>query len=414
MAISSSFSTKIAAIMDVLAKAAVAEITKLVDEGTVVLRLELCRRESEIEALKRSLQLTEFELCKAKDTSGPDTREHPVLGIQVKSPKAHQKDSKADTLCFENEKIDHIRESGYSENESGRSGGLVKVEPVDKHEARGTTQDLCLTHHGNFEIEDREGQFWPAVCGDGSIEPDHPIELCLPMLSSQADLYGNPNITESSSFSSPDTRVLHDSFNSVPVKTELETPTVHKTSALTQSIQTEQYLDTLHSLINHGQMQQAGPSQIQRAPETTSVPHYVAQSHDHALNRNKFKTKRPINVWRSVTNQKVFICSVCGKGFSRFSQLEVHQFSHGGVKPYRCLECGKSFTQKTRLKTHQSVHTGERPFSCKICGKMFSRQDNCLRHERFHSGLKPYTCLQCGKTFTVLSNLKIHQQIHTS
>lgn len=82
-----SFSTQIAAIMDVLSKAAVAEITKLVDEGTVVLRLEMCRKENEIEGLQNSLQLMERELRKAQReaaTRVTDDRQH-AEGIQVGS-----------------------------------------------------------------------------------------------------------------------------------------------------------------------------------------------------------------------------------------------------------------------------------------------------------------------------------------
>lgn len=82
-----SFSTQIAAIMDVLSKAAVAEITKLVDEGTVVLRLEMCQKENEIEGLQNSLQLMERELRKAQReaaTRVTDDRQH-AEGIQVGS-----------------------------------------------------------------------------------------------------------------------------------------------------------------------------------------------------------------------------------------------------------------------------------------------------------------------------------------
>lgn len=145
-----------------------------------------------------------------------------------------------------------------------------------------------------------------------------------------------------------------------------------------------------------------------RAIEITSESH--THNQEHILNKNRLKTKRMVNVWRAVPNQKVFICSLCGKSFHRHCQLEAHQHSHAGVKPYRCLECGKSFTQKVRLKSHQSVHTGERPFSCRLCVKMFTRQDNCQTHERFHSGQKPFSCVQCGKSFTVLGNLKLHQK----
>lgn len=97
------------------------------------------------------------------------------------------------------------------------------------------------------------------------------------------------------------------------------------------------------------------------------------------------------------SHHRVFICSLCGKSYPRFCQLEAHQRSHTGIKPYRCMECGKRFTQKTRLKTHQSVHTGERPFSCRLCGKRFNRQDNCLRHERFHRARNPSSRLSMGK-----------------
>lgn len=75
MSFPSSFGTQVAAIMDVLAKAAVAEITKLVEDGTVVLRLEMCRRDSEIQELKRSLNVMEVELCKAQEAATIRTTE---------------------------------------------------------------------------------------------------------------------------------------------------------------------------------------------------------------------------------------------------------------------------------------------------------------------------------------------------
>lgn len=90
MSFPSSFGPQVAAIMDVLAKAAVAEITKLVEDGTVVLRLELRRRDSEIQELKRSLNAMEAELCKAQEAATTRAteqhQEKPTNRIQV-SPK---------------------------------------------------------------------------------------------------------------------------------------------------------------------------------------------------------------------------------------------------------------------------------------------------------------------------------------
>uniref|UniRef100_A0A3B1KHM9 inositol-3-phosphate synthase n=2 Tax=Astyanax mexicanus TaxID=7994 RepID=A0A3B1KHM9_ASTMX len=58
--------TQISAILEVLAKAAVAEISQLIQEDSVVLHLEIKRREDEIDGLKKRLHVTEKELKKAQ------------------------------------------------------------------------------------------------------------------------------------------------------------------------------------------------------------------------------------------------------------------------------------------------------------------------------------------------------------
>ena len=58
----SSFRVQMASIMEVLAKTAVAEITKLLDDESNALRLEMYRSQSENEALKTKLLLMEGEL----------------------------------------------------------------------------------------------------------------------------------------------------------------------------------------------------------------------------------------------------------------------------------------------------------------------------------------------------------------
>ena len=57
-----SFQIQVASIIEVLAKTAVVEITKLVDDGSAALRLEMCRSQRENEALKTKLLLMEGEL----------------------------------------------------------------------------------------------------------------------------------------------------------------------------------------------------------------------------------------------------------------------------------------------------------------------------------------------------------------
>ncbi|KAG7455339.1 hypothetical protein MATL_G00255590 [Megalops atlanticus] len=79
------FHSQLTSIMEVLAKAAVAEICKIVDDGYAVLRLEISRSEKENQTLKRKLQMLEVMVARGYADGGlrdsaPECRPD---GIQV-------------------------------------------------------------------------------------------------------------------------------------------------------------------------------------------------------------------------------------------------------------------------------------------------------------------------------------------
>lgn len=128
--------------------------------------------------------------------------------------------------------------------------------------------------------------------------------------------------------------------------------------------------------------------------------------------------------------EKLYMCAVCGKGFTKRGHLSNHTRIHSGGKrrafsesgecapqtrkrPFLCFECGKCFPSRSHLDRHQRVHTGEKPFSCSECDKRFTDRSGLVIHQRIHTGEKPYSCDDCGKCFRDRSGLVVHQRNHT-
>ncbi|TRY84721.1 hypothetical protein DNTS_001223 [Danionella cerebrum] len=108
-----------------------------------------------------------------------------------------------------------------------------------------------------------------------------------------------------------------------------------------------------------------------------------------------------------------YICNQCGKKFTQACNLKVHQRVHQREGLHLCSHCGKGYTSFSDLRKHQCSQSGDKPYSCALCGNKFSRLWNLKLHQRIHTQEKPHKCTLCTKSFTRADILKVHQRTHT-
>nr|XP_046177325.1 gastrula zinc finger protein xFG20-1-like isoform X3 [Oncorhynchus gorbuscha] len=125
-----SLRAQIASIIEVLSKTAVSEISKVVDDGIVVLRVEMCRRENEINVLKNNVQQLDSELRRAR---GINARRRIHHGRSVAAENFRRGPGKSGTTCEGKTSLKKLQpEEDFNEKDEGVGPAdeiLVKTEP---------------------------------------------------------------------------------------------------------------------------------------------------------------------------------------------------------------------------------------------------------------------------------------------
>ncbi len=95
-------------------------------------------------------------------------------------------------------------------------------------------------------------------------------------------------------------------------------------------------------------------------------------------------------------------CKACGYTFAHTELLREHNEAVHGV--FTCNVCFRTFTSRSNLDRHARLHTGQKPYVCSKCGKAFSRKDHLTNHAAKHA----FKCGKCLKRFVDRESLNSH------
>ncbi|XP_008293248.1 zinc finger protein with KRAB and SCAN domains 2 [Stegastes partitus] len=451
---SCSFQSQLLSVMEVLAKAAVAEINRRVDDSCAVLRLEVSQSRRDIELLKTKCEVMEAELRRSRMRARRKAGERcsPLVKVVLSTESQssdwdrHMDAEAADQLqqCADMEPVNeaehiHIKEE-CAEEATWRTDPDHKLisgaEQLPCFDATPPAQtDSFAERYRSAENPANPESLLPPADGynafpeqqfnrnqneaalvvkhekeEGPDENAAPLDSAATFVTEEAEAQlWSANLCRDAA--DPGVSYAGQQFEQIPAVFASQTslhledmvpriPSVGKTHSLVV-VSAARVKRRVRSFVCKRPQPDEGHGALS---QINSMDSSLIQQHQY---RDSAPLTRNPNEDMMSPNSAV---SLSRGSFGLARRMRVPWRPGLCEKRFSCSYCDKSFTRFSQLKEHLRSHTGEKPFSCMQCGRSFTKQCNLIRHAVVHSGEKPYECSLCGKCFTQRSSLKSHQK----
>ncbi|XP_028283100.1 zinc finger protein 436 [Parambassis ranga] len=436
-----SFQSQLLSVMEVLAKAAVAEINRRVDDSCALLRLEVSQSRQDINLLKRKCEVMEAELKRSRmrarrkvfnlPTGGRFT---PVVKVvldkeslnadwdrQMDTEAPNQQQQRADLQPADEAEHIQIKEECAEENTWKNDSEDKTISEAEQLPCFEASQSAHTASFGDALFSPADGyntfpeQQLPRDQDETELvvkceKEEQPDENRAPINSGHVAEEAGPQLWTTSACRDAAAEPSV-SYPGQQIPTAFTPQTGQHLEDIVPRVLSVSTVGKPHSLVataarvrrrartfgykrpqpdeGHGALSQINSINPSLIPQQSQHQYRDATVHTRNTGEDlrsccsSFSLARRMRPsWRSSLGEKRFCCTYCDKSFTRFSQLKEHLRSHTGEKPFSCMQCGRSFTKQCNLIRHAVVHSGEKPYECSLCGKCFTQRSSLTSHQK--------------------------------